>query len=219
MPYDVLADLPEDIRDNLPVEAQRIWMSAYNSAEENDEENPAAIAWAAVKNVYAQNEEGEWTKKSYKVMKSDEHLCYTLGVSYPVNEVDKQGDYAKPEVVREAAWNFMKKLQGKDDITKVSLSIFEEILKAVKDDVTVEVDVTEMDVEGISKSINDMHQEDVDAVVVESYIAPVDFELGGEKVKKGDWLVGCVWNREYFDKILSGERTGYSIEGIGVFED
>lgn len=159
-------------------------------------------------------------EKDYKVMKKDEHLRYTLGVAYPVNEVDAQDHFAKNDVVREASWNYMRLLQGEDDITKTAKSIFQEIIKAVKADNELRIDVTDMDVEGISKTVKDMHNKEVkEATVVECYQAPVDFELGDEEVKKGDWLLGVVWPEESFNKVLSGERVGYSIGGKGVLVD
>lgn len=66
MPYDKIADLPEDVQDNLPKKAQEIYMEAYNSADEEhsgwDEGRKHQYAWGAVKNVY-QKKEGEWVKK------------------------------------------------------------------------------------------------------------------------------------------------------------
>ena len=53
-----------------------------------------------------------------------------------------------------------------------------------------------------------------DSVVVESYIAPCDFELDEEKVTKGSWvLVTKVYNEELLDQIRKGEITGYSLQG------
>jgi cation transport regulator len=40
MPYEELTDLPDSVRDNLPKHAQEIYRAAYNSAEEQyDEED------------------------------------------------------------------------------------------------------------------------------------------------------------------------------------
>lgn len=157
------------------------------------------------------------SKGEYTVSKSDETLNYTLGVAYPVDEVDKQEHFAKADVVRKAAWDYMRLLQGEDDITKLSKSIFEEIIKAIQSGNEIQIDVTDMAVDDISKNIRDMHNTDVpEAEVVECYQSPVDFTLGEEEVKKGDWLLGVVWPEEQFEKILSGERVGYSIHGKGV---
>jgi cation transport regulator len=64
MPYDSLSDLPDDVRDALPKHAQEIFKEAFNSASQQyDEESRAyATAWAAVKNDYHKNEDGEWVR-------------------------------------------------------------------------------------------------------------------------------------------------------------
>ena len=69
MPYDSLAELPENVREALPAEAQRVWLSAYNSADEEEEGARAAIAWAAVRNAGWEKENDQWVKKE-KVKKS-----------------------------------------------------------------------------------------------------------------------------------------------------
>lgn len=55
--------------------------------------------------------------------------------------------------------------------------------------------------------------------VVESYLAPVDFELVGSdgsirKIKKGTWLLGSrVLDDELWNSVKSGELMAYSIMG------
>lgn len=75
MPYDRNADLPESVKENLPEHAQDIYREAFNSAHDqydrpeerregrNREETAHAVAWAAVKNKYEKNEEGDWVEK------------------------------------------------------------------------------------------------------------------------------------------------------------
>lgn len=58
------------------------------------------------------------------------------------------------------------------------------------------------------------HEQEADAVVVESYIAPVDFPLGLGEVRKGDWvLVSLVINDQIWKDIKSGQLTAYSPGG------
>jgi cation transport regulator len=54
MPYEELTDLPDSVRDNLPKHAQEIYQAAFNSAEEQyDEESRAhRVAWSAVEQKY-----------------------------------------------------------------------------------------------------------------------------------------------------------------------
>ncbi|MEH7687546.1 XkdF-like putative serine protease domain-containing protein [Bacillus safensis] len=49
--------------------------------------------------------------------------------------------------------------------------------------------------------------------VVESYIAPSDFEMGGEVIKKGSWVLVTKASDEIWEKIQKGEITGYSMAG------
>lgn len=66
MPYDKIKELPENVRDNLPKEAQKIYMEAYNGADDNhsdwDEGRKHQYAWGAVKNVYEKKDD-KWVKK------------------------------------------------------------------------------------------------------------------------------------------------------------
>jgi len=49
---------------------------------------------------------------------------------------------------------------------------------------------------------------------VESYVAPQDMELGGEKVKKGSWILGTkVTDKKIWKDIEDGVLTGFSIVG------
>lgn len=51
--------------------------------------------------------------------------------------------------------------------------------------------------------------------IVESYIAPVDFKMEGEEVKKGTWIMSTiVKDNELWAAIKKGEITGYSIRGL-----
>ncbi len=76
MPYKKESELPGAVRNNLPKHAQEIWMKAFDSAweeyadpkkrrgKESREETAAKVAWAAVKNEYHKDAEGNWVKKA-----------------------------------------------------------------------------------------------------------------------------------------------------------
>ncbi|WP_214854987.1 XkdF-like putative serine protease domain-containing protein [Exiguobacterium sp. s130] len=51
--------------------------------------------------------------------------------------------------------------------------------------------------------------------VIESYIAPADFELGGETVTKGTWVMAVKVADEVWSGIQKGEFTGFSLAGMG----
>lgn len=52
---------------------------------------------------------------------------------------------------------------------------------------------------------------------VESFIAPVDFEMGGQLVKTGSWvMVSRVLDDEVWGLVVKGELTGYSMGGYAT---
>ena len=66
MPYKKLTDLPDNVTDHLPKHAQEIYRAAYNSAEEqyDEEDRRHRVAWAAVKDKYEKDEDsGKWVEK------------------------------------------------------------------------------------------------------------------------------------------------------------
>ncbi|GED14867.1 XkdF-like putative serine protease domain-containing protein [Aneurinibacillus migulanus] len=52
--------------------------------------------------------------------------------------------------------------------------------------------------------------------VVESYIAPADFEVSGEVIRKGSWVLVTKATQEIWDGIKNGEYTGYSLAGTAT---
>ena len=65
MPYDSRADLPESVRNHLPVHAQDIYKEAYNSAweqYEHDESRAHRVAWGAVERKYHKDRSGRWVE-------------------------------------------------------------------------------------------------------------------------------------------------------------
>jgi cation transport regulator len=66
MPYEKLSDLPDNVSDSLPKHAQEIYRAAYNSAEEqyDEEDRRHRVAWSAVEQKYEKDEDsGEWVQK------------------------------------------------------------------------------------------------------------------------------------------------------------
>lgn len=151
----------------------------------------------------------------YKSLNKNDSQRYTLGEVYVPNEVDSQGDYAEASEIEKACWDYMERLQTPSPLTKSATEILDAVINA--DGKGVTLDVTDA-CEVIKSGLNDMHVEQNEPVgrVVENYITPTDFELNGQDIKKGTWMLGVVWTPEYFEKIKSGERTGFSMEGRGI---
>lgn len=72
-----------------------------------------------------------------------------------------------------------------------------------------------------SRVVGSGHKKPIDAGVVESYIAPQDFDLSGQygsqKVKKGSWVMGVkVSDKDHWNKVVSGDIQGFSVGGFGL---
>ena len=75
MPYKTISELPGPIRERLPVHAQEIYASAFNSAwsryadprkrrgKSSREETAHKVAWAAVERLYEKRQDGRWHRK------------------------------------------------------------------------------------------------------------------------------------------------------------
>ena len=58
------------------------------------------------------------------------------------------------------------------------------------------------------------------ATVVESWIAKADFDIGGETIKKGTWLMTVeVADESVWEGIEKGEITGFSMGGLGNYSE
>ena len=58
------------------------------------------------------------------------------------------------------------------------------------------------------------------ACVVESWIAKADFEIEGQNIKKGTWLMTMeITDGDIWEGIEKGEITGFSMGGVGVYSE
>ena len=147
------------------------------------------------------------------IVKDAKHR-YTLGVVYEPDTLDTDGEYATAEDIEKAAHDFMRYLQGRRGLSKVGLDILAKIKEASDSGDEVKLEIDGLD-EIAKQGVNSMHLEDLeDSEVVESFVAPIDMKIGDETVKKGSWLAGIVWDDKHFQKIQSGEWTGYSMGGF-----
>lgn len=55
--------------------------------------------------------------------------------------------------------------------------------------------------------------------VVESYVAPQDFTVGGETIAKGSWVLVTKADEDTWEAIQKGEITGYSMAGMAEVEE
>ena len=65
MPYKNRAELPESVREHLPVHAQDIYKEAFDSAWDEygpDESRAHRVAWGAVERKYHKDPSGKWVE-------------------------------------------------------------------------------------------------------------------------------------------------------------
>jgi cation transport regulator len=64
MPYKMITQLPDGVKNNLPKHAQEIYKEAFNSAEEQygEESRARRVAWGAVEQKY-ENDKGNCVQK------------------------------------------------------------------------------------------------------------------------------------------------------------
>jgi cation transport regulator ChaB len=87
MPYSRTSELPAGVRNNLPKEAQSIWMRIFNSAynQYHTDDKAAATAWAGLKRAgYKQDKEGNWSKTAKKADEAE-----LLKMFLPITKVDE----------------------------------------------------------------------------------------------------------------------------------
>ena len=61
---------------------------------------------------------------------------------------------------------------------------------------------------------------DIGIDLVESYIAPVDFTLGDQPIKKGSWvMVAKINDDKLWQDVLDEKLTGFSVAGIATILD
>ena len=70
------------------------------------------------------------------------------------------------------------------------------------------------------RHIGIIHKEFADAYLVESYIARADFELNGELVKKGSWIIGVIIeDKDLWEAVKLGLINGFSVGGFAKTKD
>lgn len=131
------------------------------------------------------------------VSKAEGEERYVLGVVLEPSVVDAQKDTYTAEEIRKAAFGFLE--------THFRVGTQHgQIVGGVGEDVRPTSRIA--DVADTSK-----------VRIVESYIAPVDFKVGAEEVRKGTWLLGVrVVDDAIWKAVKDGSFTGFSIGGSAV---
>jgi cation transport regulator ChaB len=209
MPYSKLEELPDAVK-KLPEKRQRQWLAVWNSAFEKCkadggsaecEQSAFAQAWGVVKKALVEEEGIPLTKEGEEL--ADELVAILAKATYAEEKFDN--------LVKIAARNISKGL------------IYGVVY--VPDEVDTHGDFTSAaEIECAAHNflpeavMNLNHADDIqDVQVVESFIAPLDYTVEGQLIKKGSWvLVTKVLNKELLEAIEKGEINAYSLEGVAT---
>jgi cation transport regulator ChaB len=222
-PYASLADLPAAVQ-KLPTHGQEIYRAAFNAAYkqyDGDESKAHATAWAAVKAKYEQ-QDGSWVAKGIEE-------AVEKWVTLPAAPVDtwvtlSHGEVRLVEKAGGIEW-YVPILKA-DDERRLVFGIV--LQPGTADDVDSQGDfVGEKEIELAAHDfmkryreqradMGEQHEREASVDIVESYIAPADFEMGGKPVKKGSWVLGSfIGDDAMWAAVKAKELTGYSIGGLG----
>lgn len=152
-------------------------------------EDPGVVRY---KEAMKQSQVDTQTKRTFEIFKRDEERRLIFGPVLIPENFDLQDDIISADEIESAAHNYMVKLSFREDpefLTKLGLT---------------------------SKSERGfMHTEfNRKIAVVESYIAPIDFEMNGRMIKQGTWVgVVKVFDDEVWNLVKAGRITGFSIGG------
>ena len=202
MPYKTNQDLPSNIKDNLPIDAQNTWRRIYNSALElyKDETRAIQTAWAGLKKTgYNKNEQGAWVKfkKAYNV---------------PIAKIDED----KRQVF---GWANVSHVWKRDEISK------KYSLEQVVDSHNDMVDVEELEkcayrFAKLYREGGEMHLKGGSATMIESMVFSIEKQqaLGIPEgiIPQGWWIGFEVTDDNAWEGIKKGFYKAFSIEGIGI---
>ena len=136
---------------------------------------------------------------------------------------DSPGLAEAPALPRQGSSREIHKMIAKshgDDPERIVVGIVAEPNeKDSEDDWETEEDIREalyhfMEKGGVSK-INHAGAA-IDACILEAFIAPVDYQVEGELVKKGSWVQALRVDADTHDKIQKGDLTGFSMAGTAI---
>jgi cation transport regulator len=118
MPYASIADLPAKLKD-LPTHAKKIFLSSFNSAYDqyNDEGKAFAVAWSAVEKKYKKDKEGVWVEKAVSELNDFDVYCdfqkvdedQRMVYGYATTEaLDSQGEIVELAATERAVEDYKK---------------------------------------------------------------------------------------------------------------
>ena len=132
---------------------------------------------------------GEEFKPLIRITKSNYEKQWAFGIALAPNEIDSYGDIETPDEIADAIAAYMLNV-WKGDRPEV---------------------------------VGKQHEEPIEAIPIQCFQAPVDFWYDDSPhtpeymVPKGAWVLGIhILDKKEFEKVVSGEYIGFSMQGTGV---
>ena len=151
------------------------------------------------------------TVADIRILHKSEEKRYTLGIVYEPDTPDTDNEMAGEEEIEKAAWDFMAQQQKMSDLAA-------QVLQAAQGNEEVKLDITAITHDPDGLDVNHMQVPQQVGTIVESYIARVDMEVGGQQIRKGTWLLGVQWAPDVFTQVKKGELTGLSMYGAAAYD-
>lgn len=168
------------------------------------------------------------SSKMFCITKAIKEKRFVYGPVLIPETVDGQNEIVSEEEIRKAAWEYLEEYGTTSFMhttTKTVEGIRPQIEVALLKGYTVEELFNGVSgdplVPGIKNALVFPATFTDKLKIRESYLAPIDFELGTRKIKKGTWIMGMhIISDLLWDHIQSGKITGFSVEGysVGVLE-
>lgn len=208
MPYKYPDNIPEGIK-NLPAEAQKTWVTIYNNAHEQYKDRPEgealanATAWAGLRRAGWEQRDGKWVKITTQG-KADERGNSNMTKTEDIEKVWSI-DFVKVEEEKHLVTGIVMEPEVED--TYGDIISAEEIEKAM---------IHFMEGEPKIRVEHDPNSRPKVAII-ENWIEREGRVIGKQLIRAGTWLMTTkVLDDKVWQKIKSGELTGYSFRGPGI---
>jgi len=205
MPYKFPSNIPEGIK-GLPEEAQKDWITIFNSAYEEYKNRPEgealanATAWAGLRRAGWGQKDGKWTKISVKKE------------SPAMQVMEKKSIDKKWEI------DFVKVEEEQRLVTGI---VIEPEVEDSYGDIISVVEIEKAMVHFMEKGPEIRIEHNPDSrpkvAIIENWIEREGKVIGEQFVKAGTWLMTTkILDDKVWEMIKSGELTGYSFRGPGL---
>ena len=83
MPYKSVDDLPDGVKNHLPLEGKRMFLKVFNAAydEYKEEDRAFKVAWHAIKQKFKKGADGQWRKNKLCIDKFFAYFLFNISTS------------------------------------------------------------------------------------------------------------------------------------------